>query len=86
VNDQLTIQSFVPHLLITKQLSPNEITQIATHPRRDLITKFSIETGLNIEFSEQCLASNQYDERKSLTAFKILHENKSLPARAFNRQ
>lgn len=49
----------------------------------DKVKKFSVKTKLNMEYSEQCLSDNEWDEIKAYKAFQHLKSARKFPAKAF---
>lgn len=53
--------------------------------QEELVRRFAEVTGMNLGFSKQCLAENDFDPEKAMTVFKQLNDKGLLPAEAFKK-
>lgn len=58
-------------------------SSVANVNQQELIRRFSEVTGMNFQFSKQCLGENNFDAEKSLVVFKKLNEQNMIPPEAF---
>uniref|UniRef100_A0A8C4R1V9 Nuclear RNA export factor 1 n=1 Tax=Eptatretus burgeri TaxID=7764 RepID=A0A8C4R1V9_EPTBU len=54
-------------------------------PQQDMLHSFSLQSGMNLEWSQKCLQDNDWDFIKAAQVFQKLQSQRSIPPEAFKK-